>query len=84
MPVVEERSMPIAESNPAAALSFDAAVNRALSRRPADTPLPPRPDASDWDGPVKPADTPRATSASVPEPDPSLPAPDPDAARDAA
>jgi len=54
VPVAEERSMPIPESNPAAALSFDAAVNRALARRRADIPLPPRPDASEWDGPVRP------------------------------
>ena len=37
--------MPIAESNQAAVLTFDAAVNRALARRRADTPLPPRPCA---------------------------------------
>lgn len=33
--------MPIADSNPAAVLTFDAAVHRALARRRADTPLPP-------------------------------------------
>ncbi|AKC86252.1 hypothetical protein [Pseudoxanthomonas suwonensis] len=33
--------MPLAESNPAAALTFDAAVHRALSRRLSDTPWPP-------------------------------------------
>lgn len=32
--------MPLAESNPAAALTFDAAVHRALSRRLSDTPYP--------------------------------------------
>mgnify|MGYP006983106861 CR=1 FL=1 len=35
--------MPIAESSQAASLTFDAAVYRALARRPADTPHPPRP-----------------------------------------
>ncbi|MFO7339635.1 MAG: hypothetical protein C0P65_007430 [Lysobacteraceae bacterium] len=37
--------MPIADSNPAANLSFEAAVSRALSRRPADIPHPPRPES---------------------------------------
>ncbi len=32
--------MPLAESNPAATLTFDAAVHRALARRPSDTPWP--------------------------------------------
>lgn len=32
----------IPESNPAAALAFEAAVNRARARRLCDTPLPPR------------------------------------------
>jgi len=32
--------MPFAESNQAAALTFDAAVHRALSRRRSDTPWP--------------------------------------------
>ncbi|WP_162435594.1 hypothetical protein [Pseudoxanthomonas koreensis] len=32
--------MPFAESNPAATLTFDAAVHRALARRLADTPHP--------------------------------------------
>ncbi len=32
--------MPIADINQAAALTFDAAVNRALSRRLSDTPYP--------------------------------------------
>jgi hypothetical protein len=32
--------MPLAETNPAAALTFDAAVHRALARRLADTPYP--------------------------------------------
>jgi len=44
VPVAKECSMPIAESNPAATLTFDAAVSRALARRHADTPLPPRPE----------------------------------------
>ena len=32
--------MPIADTNQAAALTFDAAVNRALARRLSDTPYP--------------------------------------------
>ncbi|GAB3515676.1 hypothetical protein MNQ95_03905 [Pseudoxanthomonas daejeonensis] len=32
--------MPLAESNPAATLTFDAAVHRALARRLSDTPYP--------------------------------------------
>ena len=35
-----DTTMPLAESNPAAALTFDAAVHRALARRLSDTPYP--------------------------------------------
>jgi len=60
--------MPISESNPAATLTFDAAVHRALARRAADTPWPhngapaphagafaPKTDAAVADGEATPA-----------------------------
>lgn len=57
--------MSIADSNPAAALTFHAAVHRALARRRADTPLPPRPE------PAPPAPLARpAAEAGTPVPDP--------------
>ena len=57
--------MPIAESNQAAVLTFDAAVNRALARRRADTPLPPRPCSEAEATPS--ATTPAAAPAAQPE-----------------
>lgn len=56
--------MPIVDTTQAAALTFDAAVNRALSRRRSDTPYPhngasvaspaPAPDAAQATPPVEP------------------------------
>ncbi|UWX03826.1 hypothetical protein H1235_14820 [Pseudoxanthomonas sp. NC8] len=56
--------MPLAESNTAAAITFDAAVHRALARRLSDTPYP-RADA-DARHPAGASD--RAAVDSAPEP----------------
>ncbi len=59
--------MPIADSNPAATLTFDAAVHRALARRRADIPLPPRdsqsPAAAPKPAPAAPLAEPATASA---------------------
>ncbi|MFT4197570.1 MAG: hypothetical protein QM601_06635 [Pseudoxanthomonas sp.] len=45
--------MPLPESNPAAALAFDALVNRARARRVSDTPYPRTGQAVGDDAPAK-------------------------------